>query len=749
MYDFSLEQGSGFSTMLATAAVAILLTGVFYYRAFGMLKRWQWPLLFLLRVVAILLVVLLLFRPVYSFFKESEERKTLVFLLDTSSSMSISDGKSGVTRFNQARSQIEQWWEDLREDFDLQLIEFSERVQPLESIEGLAASNPDGAATSLSRPLDAAAKQVAGADVEALVLFSDGIHNSAGDPVETAGNLGLVVHTVGVGASLRSDPSYRDVQVTAIDCPDRMLVNNLAKVKASVDGIGMIGRVINVILEQDEQPVGEPRELTLDAVEGPQEVEFEFLPEEKGRHTYTVRVEPVAEEKIKENNHRSAVALVVEPGIRVLYIEGTIRAEYGALVQRFLTKDPDLEFCSLVQTRPNFFVKRTNIPDLELKGIPSDAETINMFDVFIFGDLDASYVRPPQQELIVKRVREGGGLLMLGGYHSLGPGGWAGTPVGEILPVQLGSRDIGQMTTPFLPTLTPEGARSPIFSGIAGFFPTQNAAAKMAGLPPLDGCTRVGAARPGATVLATYPAGSGPMPVLATQRVDKGRTAVFCGDTTRKWQQGPKALDRESPFLRFWGQLVRYMAGRDVAVSAGASILASTDKAYYEPGEEMILSAVVRDTEGEAATDAKVVAKITGPEGRPDQIALTTVPGPGGNYSGAFEPSTAGSYKIQMIANVGEATVNAEPVAVEFGRPNMEFEKLDLDEKRLGRIAAAADGRYVHISTAEYLLEHFDRSLQKKRVEKKRRLYWPPGFWLLFVGVLTTEWILRKRFQLR
>ena len=115
MYDFSLEQGSGFSTMLATAAVAILLTGVFYYRAFGMLKRWQWPLLFLLRVVAILLVVLLLFRPVYSFFKESEERKTLVFLLDTSSSMRIADGTSGVTRFNQASTQIEQWWEQFRE----------------------------------------------------------------------------------------------------------------------------------------------------------------------------------------------------------------------------------------------------------------------------------------------------------------------------------------------------------------------------------------------------------------------------------------------------------------------------------------------------------------------------------------------------------------------------------------------------------------------------------------------------------
>ena len=41
---------------------------------------------------------------------------------------------------------------------------------------------------------------------------------------------------------------------------------------------------------------------------------------------------------------------MVDNRIRVLYIEGTLRAEYGAIVQRFLSKDPDLEFCALVQS---------------------------------------------------------------------------------------------------------------------------------------------------------------------------------------------------------------------------------------------------------------------------------------------------------------------------------------------------------------------------------------------------------------
>ena len=53
---------------------------------------------------------------------------------------------------------------------------------------------------------------------------------------------------------------------------------------------------------------------------------------------------------------------------------------------------------------------------------------------------------------------------MLGGYHSLGPGGYAGTPLGEVLPLKLGGREIGQYTDSFLPLLTPDGSHHPIFA---------------------------------------------------------------------------------------------------------------------------------------------------------------------------------------------------------------------------------------------------------------------------------------------
>ena len=734
--------------MLAVAAVAVLLSGIFYYRAFGMLRRWQWQLLLAMRVASILIIVLLLFRPVLSYYKDLDEKPALIFLLDRSSSMSISDSANGMTRFDQAREQIQKWWGMLDGDFDLHLITFAEGTTPLESASQLAGLAADGKATSISQALETASNLLPRRDVEAVIMVSDGVHNSAGSPQEVASRMGIVVHTVGVGASLRSDVSYRDVQVTGIDCPDQLMLDNKAKITAAVEGVGLAGRVIRVVLGEDDQTIGQ-QELTLDEVEGSQKVEFEFRPTVKGRHTYTVRAEPVGEEKIKENNQRSAVALVVEPGIRVLYVEGTLRAEYGALVDRFLAKDPDLEFCAMVQTRPNVFLTRTNIEALELDSLPSDPETIDQFDVFIFGDLDSSYLRDEQQKLFVERIRNGAGLVMLGGYHSLGPGGYGGTPLGDALPVLLGTRDVGQLTDPFLPQLTPEGVRHPIFTNIAGFFPTTTGEAKVGGLPPLDGCTRVGAPRPGATVLATCPLDVDNSPVLAIQPFGKGRTAVFCGDTTRKWQQGPRAMDQESPFLRFWGQMVRWLAGRSAVVEAEASIVAITDKGYYEPEEPIQISAVVRDQRGEGTDKAKVKATIRGPAGRPDEVTLTPVTGPGGHYRGTFKPKTSGALEIMVEVRLGELTLQSEKLAVEVGRANLEFEKLDLDEKMLARIAADTGGRYLHISTAGHLIDQLDRTQRKKRVSMEKPLFWPPLFWVLFVGLVTTEWILRRRFQLR
>lgn len=744
----TLAQGYSVVTMLAVAVVALLLARLFYRRAFASLQVNQRQTLFLLRAAAILLIVILLFRPVLSYRNTVTEQPAVIFLLDVSASMGIADDVSGAVRFNLARDKLAQWCEKLKDRFRLRLIAFADHVETLDGPQNLAGLTPDGRATSLSKSLDSAAKQFSPAETAAVFMLSDGVHNSTGDPLVSAKKMGMAVNTVGVGAKLQGNSTFRDVQVTGIDCPDRLMLNNAAKITASIDGVGLADHVVQVFLDEDGKKIAQA-ELTLDAVEGTQQVPFNFRPTQKGRHTYTVRIDPVEGEKIVENNQRSAVAVVAESGLRVLYIEGSLRKEYGALVDRFLAKDPNLEFCALVQTRPNVFLQRTNITGLQLNAIPNDQATIDKFDVFVFGDIDSSYIRAEQQEMFLRRVRDGAGLIMLGGYHSLGPGGYTGTPLGDALPLTLGGPKLGQYTDPFLPMLTPDGARHPIFANIGGFFPTQQGEPKTAGLPMLSGCARVEGVRPGATVLAAVSAASGAMPTMAVQTLGRGRTAVFTGDTTWRWQQGPRALGQDSPFLRFWGQTIRWLAGRNEAIEAKSGITVEIDKTIYQPGETVQISAVVRNREGQGDANAKVTASVIGPDKRFHRVPLEAQPGPAGNFGGKYQPADAGRYELTADAKSNEDQFTSDKISVEVGRTNLEFERLDLDEKMLSAIASATGGRYVSLAAADRLIEQLDRVERKKTVQVEYRLYWPPGCWLLFVVVLTTEWVLRRKYQLR
>jgi hypothetical protein len=345
-----------------------------------------------------------------------------------------------------------------------------------------------------------------------------------------------------------------------------------------------------------------------------------------------------------------------------------------------------------------------------------------------------------------ERVRNGAGLIMVGGYHSLGPGGYAGTPLEETLPVFLGDRDIGQVTEPFLPVLTAAGRQHSIFANITVFLPSQAGPAQLEGLPPLEGCVRVQGPKPSAAVLAMGPSDS---IVMAVQPFGKGRTAVFTADTTRSWQQTMRAMDQESPFLRFWGQTVRWLAGRTEALDSAARLVATTDKSYYDPEAPLRISAVVQNREGEGTSEAQVTAHIAGPKQPGAPLRLVSIPGPAGHFEASFEPSLPGRYEIEVAAQVADQQLTAEKLVVEVGRPNLEFDRLDLDERLLTAIATETGGSYAHISTSNRVINALQHQVSRRRIESEWPLYWPPLCWGLFVIVLSGEWLLRREYQLR
>ena len=69
-------------------------------------------------------------------------------------------------------------------------------------------------------------------------------------------------------------------------------------------------------------------------------------------------------------------------------------------------------------------------------GVPADLAAFATYDLVVLSDIAASELAASQLDALASYVRDlGGGLLLMGGDHSLGPGGFGKTPVEEVSPV--------------------------------------------------------------------------------------------------------------------------------------------------------------------------------------------------------------------------------------------------------------------------------------------------------------------------
>jgi len=776
--------------MVLLALAASAWTLFFYLRVYRYLGRLPMGVLLAMRILAVLLLVLLVFKPVLSFEERVEHRTDLAVLVDASRSMSVSDWPDTPHRLALAAAQVRKYLDRLAAAFNVQLYTFDTRARPAEAGQW---PEPEGEATNITRAVKDVLARARRADMSGLVLLSDGLHNAGGDVVRDTTALGPPpIYTVGVGTDLTRESGYQDISIENVRAPEESVVDNVTRVTVDVEAVGLADRSVEVQLREGD-PSTTPfdrlrapskveglgvalsgskgdtllsaQPLRLDGTPGSQSITLTVTPTTTGRHTYTVRIPPDPAERRNENNTRDLYLLVTDPRIRVLYVEGVVRPEYKPL-KSVLETDPNVELVALVQVRKGEFLQSGSRKDIALTGFPQTLEDMRKFDVFFLGDLDRSYFSAKQLENLKTAVSEGKGLLMIGGYASFGPGGYEGTPVEEILPVFVGPRDIGQETERFVLRLTPEGEAHPIFYGTTDFFMPrapgrsirnpQSATRNPEQLPYLKGCTRLGRPKPGASVLAVHPdrAGpAGPLVVLAVQSFGRGRTAAFAADTTYQWYLPYKALGRDSPYIKFWGQMVRWLANKKIKETSeepGVTLL--VNKPFYNPGESVTVRARVREEEGRATNYADVTGALLGAGGERTPLPLVLVLGSVGMYEAKLDPPDPGEYKILVEARKDGKRLGIAEDSFVVGRANQEFDRLSIDAALLKQLAQATGGEYYEPANFGDLVERLRASTIQKNIHRELGLQTVPGLFailfMVFLTLVTAEWLLRKHYQL-
>ncbi len=760
---FSARNLPQFTSAISLFLAMSLLVVLFAYR------KTQAPLpatlktsLLILRYLVIFILGFVLIEPVITLTTAVPRKSSLLLLVDASKSMQIADAQNDESRTKRVIDYLqgkENLLGRLQQNFNLHTYAFSDKIVNIDSVENL---QNDGTGTDFSQALAFASAHSKSQPLAAVILISDGsneplssaeVEQQPEDPFTLASMLGkqkIPLFTVGVGSKIEDD-----VRLVSITARPSLSGDGKTNISAYIENKGSGNSSVNIqIWENDILLKTEKVALSNKFTRYHSTLETMG----NGYHHFTAKVIPGKTEIITANNSHSFLVDNSDRKGHVLYIEELHPWEFKFL-KRALDHDRHIHFTSMVKTGKNYYRQGIRSGKELDGGFPSTKSELFKYDALIIGSIHSSAFTAQQLSLIKEFVSiRGGGLVMLGGPRAFTQGNWQKSALAEILPVELAEAEIAQIrsrqaiyTTPFYLALTPAGYRSPILEFSTDFKENKN---QWDTLPSLLGFHFVGAAKPGATVLATHPNSrdTNKNIIIAWQNYGRGRTMVLATSSFWRWQMQLPSTDTRHE--QFWRQIARW-----AALKTPAPINLELDKNTYAVNETVKLYVTVLDSQFQAITGAQLAVQIKQPVSQSNQFQAQGDPLIGkiktieavadlqkpGRYIAEYLPGSAGFYQIEILAhtNSGKYLGHAETAFLAV-QQNREFFDPALHENFLRRLATLSHGQYSAIDEAKDLAEKITvtESVYSKIVEHE--LWDAPIFFFTLILLLSIEWSVRR-----
>ncbi len=652
-------------------------------------------------------------------------------MVDDSRSMAIADGSP--TRSSQAAAALNgKLLTALGQKFQVRLYRFGKDAERIQKTSQLTAAEP---ATRLGDSLQQVLAESSTLPLGAVVLLSDGADNAGGIDLETISQIRqrrIPVSTIGFG----KDKPEKDIEISDAVLPAHALVDSRLSVLVTFRQYGYAGQKALVSV-RDAGKVVASREVQLKGDGAPQSEPLVFNAGLAGPKTLEISIDALRGEENRGNNSVRRLINVETRKPRILYIEGEPRWEFK-FIRRAAEDDRSLQLASMLRTTQNKIYRQGFADQNELAdGFPAKPEELFNFDGLIVGSVEANYFTAAQQDSIKEFAnRRGGGVLFLGGRFALAEGGYAHSPLAELLPVQV-AENKGTFHRDFSnEELTAQGKASLITRLVED--PERNAA-RWTSMPQVANYNEVGDAKPGAVVLMNVaPAGHRKTPLLITENYGRGRTAVFASSGSWRWKMWQDHTD--TTHATFWQQLMRYL----VSDSPG-QIVASTARPVVEDDGKVTLRAEVRDKAFKGVPNAVVEAHILGPDGSASSIELTPVPNEEGAYAAAWSADKAGSYTAEIVAGRDKEELGRATTI--FRREDGVAESFHTAQNRelLEKLADETGGKYYKAADADKLADEVSYSEAGITTRETKDLWDMPAVFLLALLLRGSEWMLRRR----
>ena len=482
------------------------------------------------------------------------------------------------------------------------------------------------------------------------------------------------------------------------------------------------------------------------------DVDLAVVPEEPGDYLLYVDVAPQEGELVTDNNSQLAFLRVREGGLRVLYLESNYVSPESKFLQRAWSSSQDIEVEEVILDRG----KRGEWPVV----IPESVRR-TQYDVYVLGDVDSDAFDSETMQWLADRIGRGAGFLALGGYHTMGPGGYAQTVLADLFPIEMDRRNLERQrlesTAPIRSDIMLPGPLRMVprrSHPILDLGEGKDRQAAWGALPPLTDALRwIGVREPAGQVLASSEQGD---PLLVQGRFRDGLTLAFAGSSTWRWvRQGAGDFHH-----RFWRQVILFLARREMAPQRRLEV----DLPRRRIGRRQPLPLQIT-WRTEAQTGSDVVDRpspplhvsVTDPTGVESVWPVTEQQGDGELLQWSAEIAgheVPGLYQLRVTAAAGSPAEENRTLPFLVMQRDLELEDPAASPQHLARLAQATEAVGGELVAPEELSRAVARLLAhdpKERTEVVER--WQLGdraasAWGAFgltTLLLLIEWYLRKR----
>lgn len=684
-----------------------------------------------LRFASVALLLLLLFDPLITIESTQSIEPNVVVLVDRSSSMGIRDEGGGtertVSRSEEAETMLSgepaALIDKLERRYHTSTYTFSDRLEPYRS------DSPYGDQTNLSLALSEAMSADWERGVDAFVVITDGIVNAGRDPVQLARELGVPLFPVAVG-----DPTpARDLSIQQVLSNKVVYVNSRVSVEVSLRGKGFEGEKVPVRILEGEEVVAE-EEISFTEKRENRTLAFSFPMSKEGVHRYEVEIPVQGGEGVMENNRFLFTMEAVKEKVKIVVLADRPGWDFSFL-RRALDRDPNLDV--------NYFVQQRDGRPGRLDGgggaFPFATEELAPYDLVILLGTPAPVARE-WGGVLDQFVRRRGGALLHMATDPLS--GMVPAVLAELLPVRIDRGADRFRGEAFSVKITPQGKRHAI---LRLHKDEEKNLALWDELPPLAGLNLVGGAKPGTEVLArhsTVQADGGDLPVLALGAAGKGRVFFANGSGFWNWDFRMWGAGKTNEtYELLWSNVVRWMVAR----GGFRNVTVKPENITYNRGEDIVFRGLVMDNSLEPVHEARLEVTVRGGEEEERRFYLDPSAGDPGSYEKALGPLPAGDYTYQAAVTRGEQLIGEDSGEFSVGEFSAEFLETERDDALLAALARASGGSV--LGGDELAGWDGDLSLEKRihTTRSEREVWNHPAFFLLILGFLSAEWLVRKR----